>query len=486
MLVAGAALSLLAPIGAQASNINLEDMNSYSRSKKSKRFKHNFSNLQPSDWAFQSIKKIVKARSCNLSMPNEAITRHEAASILSACLSDVAEITPTERRLINEFSPEIATLNDPNQVLESNLNGLEAGGFSDTTTFGGSAVFAIGGVDGGDTMGDSDSVQTLYTYTIDLNSSFTGDDNLYVRLRTGANGASLGNKPAVYHPDRYSGTTDSLAVDKIWYQFPLGENFTGWIGPKIENYYMYAAPVSLYKPGSQKAFKLGSASAAFGASTATGVGLKYESDNGWAISSNVVSKDAELTGGFLTNADTFKWDTMLAYTQDQYHISLTKSEQYNGWNSFSYYATNGALQINTGHDGVNAANATAWALRSYWRPLESGTAIPEISVGFDVIDMRNNNDNFSEATSTFIGFGWKDIIRADDKIGLAYGTLLKPTSMGGSGVLPTLDPSLWEAYYSFMLNDSVQITPAVFGGNDLLSDSADDIFGAMLTTKFKF
>ena len=56
----------------------------------------------------------------------------------------------------------------------------------------------------------------------------------------------------------------------------------------------------------------------------------------------------------------------------------------------------------------------------------------------------------------------------------------------GAGATSDLDPSLWEAYYSFMLNDSVQITPAVFGGNDVLSDSEDDIFGGMITTKFKF
>jgi len=35
MLVAGAALSLIAPIAAQANDINIEGMNSYSRSKSS-------------------------------------------------------------------------------------------------------------------------------------------------------------------------------------------------------------------------------------------------------------------------------------------------------------------------------------------------------------------------------------------------------------------------------------------------------------------
>ena len=58
--------------------------------------------------------------------------------------------------------------------------------------------------------------------------------------------------------------------------------------------------------------------------------------------------------------------------------------------------------------------------------------------------------------------------------------------MSPGGTMPTLEPTLWEAYYSFMLNDSVQITPAVFGGNDLLADAQDDIFGGMLTAKFKF
>ena len=434
MLVAGATVGLLAPLGVQASDVmNLEGMNSYSRSKKS------------------STKKRFDSRS-----------------------------------FVNQINDDLANRNDGKNELDTQDNYFDAGSFSETTTFSGSAVFAIGAVDGGDELGDSETVQTLYTYTIDLNSSFTGDDNLYVRLRTGANGPSLGNKPAVYHPDRYSSSSDFIKVDKIWYQFPIGESITAWVGPKIENYYMYAAPVSLYKPGSQKAFKLGSASAAFGASTATGVGFKYEADNGFAFGSNVVSKGAKSSSGFLTDADVYKWDTMIAYTQDQYHLSLTLSQQYNGWNSFSYFATSDAISLASGHDGVNKPNSTAYATRAYWRPQEAGTIVPEISVGFDVLDVTNNGARFSEATSYFVGLGWKDMFRPEDRIGVAYGSPLKPTKMGPGGTMPTLDPSLWEAYYAFMLNDSVQITPAIFGGNDLLSDAQDDIFGGMLTAKFKF
>ena len=496
MLVAGAAVSMIAPIGAQASNINLEDMSSYSSSSKSKGFNNNFSTIQPSDWAFKAIKDLAQSRDCNVSIPNKAISRFEAAALLNACLGDVAEVSTTERNLIDEFSTELATIKGRVDGLEAKFNEYEAGGFSDTTTLSGTAVMAIGAVDGADELGDTETTQTLYTYTMDLNTSFTGDDNLYVRLRTGANGASLGNKPMVYHPDRYSGTTDVLAVDKIWYQFPVGDNTTAWIGPKIENYYMYAATPSLYQPGSQKAFKLGSLSAAFGASTSTGAGVKYQvGDSPWSFSTNIVSKGAKGSSeGFLSEGDTSKWDTMVAYTKPQWHASLTYSKQHNGWNSFSYYATSKAADIdnsgdtdNPSHDGKGKPNANAYAFRTYWRPAESGTITPEVTVGYDILTISNNaKGKVKEASSYMIGLGWSDMFRADDKIGAAFGAPLRAFENKGGTDPADVDATMWEIYYSFKPNDSITVIPAVFGGSDVYADSEDDLFGVMVTSKFKF
>ena len=58
LLVAGAAASMIAPIAAQATNINLEDMNSYSNGSNSAGFTNNYLNVQPGDWAHQSIKAV--------------------------------------------------------------------------------------------------------------------------------------------------------------------------------------------------------------------------------------------------------------------------------------------------------------------------------------------------------------------------------------------------------------------------------------------
>ena len=149
MLVAGAALSLIAPIGAQASDvINLEGMNNYSRSKKSsKRFDSN--------------------------------------------------------TFVNKVNEDVAVLEGRLDGLEAQQNNFEAGAFSSTTTMDGKAAMWIGALDGATNVSstDNESVQAAYIYSMNLNTSFTGDDNLYVRLKEG----DVGGTPT-------SGTTDDYSI----------------------------------------------------------------------------------------------------------------------------------------------------------------------------------------------------------------------------------------------------------------------------------
>ena len=135
LLVAGAAASMLAPLASQATEVNIDDMNSYSSSKSSK----------------------IKFDS-------------------------------------NTFSNEdFAVLKGRVDGLEAKQNNYEAASFSDTTTMDGKAVFSVGAHDG-PTSGSNvsyltDSTVFQYMYVMNLNTSFTGDDNLYVRIKTG-NGPS--------------------------------------------------------------------------------------------------------------------------------------------------------------------------------------------------------------------------------------------------------------------------------------------------------
>tara|TARA_A100001388_G_scaffold198774_1_gene150190 strand:+ start:926 stop:2224 length:1299 start_codon:yes stop_codon:yes gene_type:complete len=426
LLVAGASLSLLAPIAAQASDaVNLGEMNSYVRN---------------------------KSRSARFD----------------------------SKTFINK-------VNDKTAVLETQQNKFEAGGFSDTTTLDGKAVITMGAVDGGQNIGSNgtQATQVAYVYQMNLNTSFTGDDNLYVRLKSGDGwDGALDQKTATYHIEAKD-TSDAFNVDKMWYTFPLGEKITGTVGPLIENYYMLAATPSVYKPGALKAFKLGGNGAAFGASTSTGAGLKYVADNGFAGSITVNSKNAENTGGFLTKQDKNKINTQLAYTADNYHLSATYSRQ-KGWNSWSYYATKDLVGTETAGADVTTANSDSYALRGWWRPDETGSATPSISVGYDTMSFSGRGDNITEGSGYFVGLNWADMFQPDDKIGIAIGQPMKATQAAAGTTLTEVDPFLWEVYYSFRPNDSIEITPAIFGGTDVEDTTDDDIFGAVLTTVFKF
>jgi len=478
LLVAGAAVSMIAPLAAQATDINLEDMNSYSYGSKSSGFTNNYLNIQPGDWAHQSIKDLAKSRGCDINVGDKALTRFEAASIVNSCLGDVAEVSNIERTLIDEFSSELALLRGRVDGIEARMNEFEAGSFSDTTTLDGKAVFALGAIDGADEIGKTEATTLAYVYQMNLNTSFTGDDNLYVRLKAGDGWTNFTNKPATYHNEA-KGTSSAVKVDKIWYTFPIGDKVTATVGPLIENYYMLAATPSVYKPKVLKAFRFGGHGIAFGASTSVGAGLKYVGDSGFATSITVNSKMGEDSKGFLTKEDQNKINVMGGYTGDNYHLSATYTTQQFGYTGgYPYFATKAAKQSGIDTDG--------WALRGWWRPDETGTAIPSVSVGFDTVSYDTKAaGKFKEGEGYSIGLNWNDIFQADDVIGLAFGQPIKGKDNVTSGTVD-VDPFLWEAYYSFRPNDSIEVTPGIFGGSDVFADKDDDIFGAVLTTTFRF
>ena len=484
LLVAGAAMSLVAPIGASATDINLDDMKSYgSSSSKSEGFTNNYVKIQPGDFVHQSINDLAKSRGCSFDISNKALSRFEAAAIVNSCLGDVAEVTTVERSLIDEFSSELALIRGRIDGIEARLNEFEAGSFSSTTTLDGKAVFAIGGINDGDQIGETEATTAAYVYQMNLNTSFTGDDNLYVRLKTGDGWDNFAGKPATYHIEAKD-NGDTLKVDKIWYTFPVSDKFTATVGPLIENYYMLAATPSVYKPGALKAFKLGGHGAAFGASTSTGAGVKYDAGNGFASSITVNSKGAENSKGFLTDEDTNKVNTMVAYNGDNYHLSATYTTQSGSWDAWEYFSTSD-MRINT--STTTTVDADGWALRAWWRPEEVGTAIPSVSVGWDTLSFSGAHHAIAKEGSGYtLAFNWQDMFQADDRIGFAVGQPMKVDTAKSGVTKDEVDPFLWEAYYSFRPNDSIEVTPAIFGGSDVLADKEDDIFGAVVTTTFKF
>jgi len=416
MLVAGASLSLIAPIAAQASNVvNLEELDTFTSSQtKSSRLDSN--------------------------------------------------------SFTNEVNENTVNLNNNVDDLVINQDQFEAGGFSDTTVMDGKAVFTLMGTDHHLSTTADDSVTAAYTLTLNLNTSFTGDDNLYTRIKTGNHSGNSVTKTYGTYLSSGNNYSDALKVDKIWYEFPVGENNTFWVGPRIENYYMHGTTPSIYKPVT-KQFTLGGNGEAYGASTNSGIGWAYKADNGLAVSSNVVSQQNGTSNGFITSESATSWATQVGYTTDQWSVSAIVNQKTNGW-SDTYYHT--ASHGPSGNDSFSAIG-----LRSWWRPADTGTKVPEISLGYDTTRYDGSPASTDNSTAYFVGLTWQDMFQADDRIGLAFG---QPTTNEAE----TVNPFAYEIYYSFKANESVTITPAVFGGSDRNGTSGQDIFGAILQTEFKF
>ena len=407
ILVAGASMSLLTPSISLASDINFEEMNSYSSSSK-------------------SSKKRLNSKT---------------------------------------FSNEIVNINERVDNIESRFNGLEAGGFSDTTVLDGKAIFDLGSVDTDDDT-YTGATQFMYTYTLNLNSSFTGDDNLYTRIKTG-NHSSWSKTKSVYNTYLSSGNgnANALKVDKLWYTTPIGEKHTVTVGPLIENYYMHATTPSIYEPV-LKAFTLGGNAAAYGASTSPGAGWAYRADNGFAISSNVTSKNP-----VLTDEGKSSWASQVGYTQSNYSVSALLNIKANGWTDSYFMSTDGKARPGEG-------NSTNVGLRAWWRPEDSSAAVPSISVGYDTSETDAGSN--SSTNAYFVGLNWVDVINPDDKIGLAFG---QPQTVEGE----TIDPFLYELYYKYKVNDSITMTPTLFGGTSKNTDNKEAVMtGVLLQTTFKF
>ena len=175
---------------------------------------------------------------------------------------------------------------------------------------------------------------------------------------------------------------------------------------------------------------------------------------------------------------------MAAYTADNYHVSATYTTQNKNWDAWHYFSTSSI----TG-DTTAGVNQDGWALRAWVRPDETGTAIPSISVGYDTLSFAGSGskNGYTEAEGFSVAFNWSDIVQADDTIGIAFGQPMRGTQ-NTTATTKDSTPFLWEAYYSFRTNDSIEVTPGIFGGNDVngQADKKDDIFGAVLTTTFRF
>ena len=517
LLVAPAALGLLAPVAVQAAEINIDGVNKYAAEEQVTSI-NQFSDVKPTDWAFQALSNLIERYGCVAGYPNgtykggQAMTRYEAAALLNACLDRITEVTDELKRLMAEFEKELAVLRGRMDGLEAKVGELEATRFSTTTKLVGQATFVIGAnaFSGRDTPA-VDAARaavgaTTFGYDLQLSfdTSFSGKDLLRTLLRAGnfSNSAfggagptgSLSTLEVAFQED--CGPTadcgDVVAIDKFFYQFPIGSGFTATFGGRVGQEDMLALWPSAYPSDTiLNLFTLNGAPAAYNQNLGPGAGLWWQQD-GFSISANYVAAIGDVgdpsIGGIGTVASAGTGTVQIGYQKEQWGLAAIYSRIQSGV----------GVQGTTPFTGLTyAANpnsrSDAFCVSGFWQPAQSGW-IPSISLGWGLngtsYDTAQAAGALSTSQSWMVGLQWDDAFVKGNALGMAVGQPVFATALA-DGQTPQDGNFAWEWWYKLQVTDSISVTPALFYlsrplGQDTPSGTTFRQLGGLVKTTFRF
>ncbi len=568
LLVAPAALGLLAPVAANATELNINGVSDYAATGEQVTSITQFSDVYPTDWAYQALSNLIERYGCVAGYPNgtyrgnRAMTRFEAAALLNACLDRVTEVTDELKRLMKEFEKELAILKGRVDGLEARVGELEATQFSTTTKLKGVATFVIGansfggdakqGVldavfstnasvrdgnfqDGIDSSGwrsggagtkradaaaaSSGGTSFNYDLKLFLDTSFTGKDLLRTVLRSGnfANSAFGGDGyvglDALEVAFQENSGPNSVGVNRLWYQFPVGSSFTATVGGVVRQDDMLAVWPSAYPADTiLDFFTYAGAPSTYNLALGAGGGLSWES-NDFSISANYVSTNGSFSdpneGGIATDGAGSNGTVQIAYAPENW--GLAAAYTYSSKNSTSVGQLNGT-PLSAAF--TNAGNTSSVGLSAWWSPEEAGW-FPSISAGYGYNSLTDGEDTFAFRSATtqswYVGLQWADAFLKGNTLGMAVG---QPSFVTDVSYRNDFDEKsnfvadgnyAWEWWYQFQVTDNISVTPAIyylsrpygdltngrgraFGGNRDNKGGSDTFnnFGGLLKTTFKF
>jgi hypothetical protein len=488
LMLAPVALGMVAPVAANAADLNIAAVNQYASSEQVSSITQ-LTDVRPTDWAYQALNNLVERYGCVAGYPNgtyggqKSMTRFEAAALLNACLDRVTEVTDELTRLANEFQNELTVLRGRVAKLEKQSAALQAQQFSTTTKLRGEATFVLGGVDNARLANGTNVGNTAFNYDLRLNfdTSFTGKDLLKTRLRSGNfSSQPFGSSSSLFKLDKAESTSNAVQLDRLYYSFPaLAKGVTLTAGALVRNTEMAWTP-TVYKSDILDFFAVAGAPGVYNKATGQGFGVQYAQPGkkgGIVAGLNYVAQtgDSSSTGVFneqggLNTLAQFgyrapQWGAAFGY---RYGTQGTRIRTFNGI---------------AGNGGTLAANQTSngYALNAYWQPKKSGI-IPSVSGSYswNTVSGPATPNAATNSQTWMAGLQWSDVFAKGNAAGFAIGA-------PGNAESLTKDAVMWEAFYRYKVSDAISITPAVFyvSNNQALKNSSSN-YGGVIQTTFRF
>jgi len=435
LVAAPAIISIASGFAVNAAEVNTSDLSDYSRSNNLVSL-DNFKSdtLIPGDWAYDSLKDLTNSPKFN----GKSVSRLEAAAELNNLIAGGEGLMngAAINRLSDELGSELAIMKGRVDGLEARVNGIEAGGFSDTTTMSGSAGFLIGATDSATKT--NDAVQFEYALGIDLDTSFTGEDNLNIGIVTGNGLTNVGaDKTGL---DWGESESDALVVNDLNYTFPVG----AWkvaVGDSMDASKTWPNACSM----NNMVDNLGDCGAANSVDLSGNVSLSAATGfgDGWELGlgvSGIAGKTDTNSSGLFTKEGTDLFGLALGYEADTFGFTVAYSDK----DTANYYG-----------------------LVAYYSPEELPTTF---SGGVEV----GNPDSGDDTTQ------WAFGLSTD----VGEGTL--SANIGTNGPIKDNAEEIYayDLSYEYPINDSMSITPFVYISET--TGSTTDTTGAGAFVSFSF
>ena len=480
-LGAVSALCAAAPVTALASEANLIDKYSQDQAVTVA----SFSDVQPTDWAYQALSNLIERYGCVAGYPDgtykggRAMTRFEAAALLNACLDRVTEVTDELKRLMAEFEKELAVLKGRVDGLEAKVGELEATQFSTTTKLKGEASFVLGGVPDLTTNSGAEVGNTAFNYDVRLNfdTSFTGKDLLRTRLRAGNFSTDpFASSSSLFKLDKAENTDNSVKIDRLYYQFPVGNDVTVTAGPLIRNTEMAWLPTA-YKSEVLDFFSVAGVPGVYNKATGAGFGAQYSGKSGIVAGVNYVAQNGDDSAtGVFENDGALNFMAQLGYKANNWGAAVAYRYGTEGSRIRNFNALGGGSATL-----VSGQESSSVAVNAYWQPSSSGI-IPSVSAGYGYNDVSGDGPatGATDSDSWYVGLQWSDVFAQGNTAGVAFGQA--PTA----DIAGVEDATMVEVFYKFRVSDNITVTPAVFYVDNNQRFENSDKWGGIVQTTFRF
>jgi hypothetical protein len=509
---------------------NVSDMNS--RSMNQVTSVNELRDVQPTEWAYEALKSLVERYGCIVGYPDRtfrgdrALSRWEFAAGLNACMNVMERLLQENvavlredidklKQLAQQFEQELAAMGARIDNLETRTAYLEDHQFSTTTKLSGNVIMVYSGVWGNEQADgppnqpiQNGQITAQFRSRMNFDTSFTGDDQLRVRLQT-AN-FTLGRAGSDLTDFNFAagGDPGNTQLSKLQYRFPVGDSLTVWVsGANITlddvadplapftnsmtdgaiSFFGSIAPIYLTSDNSGPGF-----AASYNFTKDLSLAAFYSAGNG----SNPES------GNGLFN-DQYTAGTQLTYLPSpDTGLGIAYSHEYIPQNQFGGFAVAGftglanadnpfSFENRDNYGDGNATSADNFAVIWTWR-LAPGFSME--GWGMYTSAYAEGGDRGGDNADIWnwkVSFAFPDLFQEGNVGVLSVGQPPYAATLSNNNNLADVTPSTttapWfaETFYVFNVNNNISITPGLWVGTSP-ANGRDPLWIGAIRSSFKF